>query len=650
MTNWVRWFALACWTLLGWANPNHAFAEPLHIHAAQWRQEMSQGYGPNPRVLKDMGESDSWQTVRLAHALPRKMLVSHPTSKEKIDEASIQTSTTLYKVNIPDQHRWGNGQRYLYIPRLKMDGQISIYADQQLIYQNDALIQWNGANIPKWLALDQNSSSKSLSEIIIRVVHPRGSGGGISSLWLGTHEEINWRYRLRSLLQNDLPLASSSAFLAIGVFGFFIWLKIREEKGYLMFFGIATASFIRTLHYHVGVTRLPITEEWFTWLTLNSLFWMIWIVNAFLNYLHERPSHLFNCVVTVIVVGVGFATGPWFAPWFNTYQISPLIYLLLVGIGLFGSIYGLRQSIITQTPGGKLLSIWGIMGMAFGCYDLLLQNNLTSIESLYLGPFTNIVAFLILMRIIFDRYMAAIHEVHAVNANLEVRLQKRENELEESHRQLRQIELQRQLIQERQRLMQDMHDGMGSSLRTALLAIEKGQLNAPALADILKDCIDDLKLTIDSMEPMDADLLLLLATFRYRIGTRLEAAGISLRWDVTSIPKVKGLTPQTTLHILRIFQEAFTNIIKHSGATQITVSTRKLEHHVSVIISDNGSGFAMDLRPTGDGRGLQNQKRRAEFIGATIDWQSGANGTQMSLTLPTEAPVDTDSNGAMPDM
>lgn len=647
MTDWYRWFALACWLLMGCTIPIHALAEPLHITSAQWRHEISLGYGPNPRVLTDVAGIEAWQTVRLAHALPRKMLANHPNGIDKASDLPTPTSITWYKVNIPEKHSWGNGQRYLYIPRLKMDGQITIYADKQLIYQNDSLIQWNGANLPKWLALDQNSSLKSLSEITIRVAHPRGSGGGISSLWIGTHEEINWRYRIRSLLQNELPFAFSSAFLAIGVFGFFIWLKLRDDKGYLMFFGISIASFIRTLHYHVGVTRLPISEEWFTWMTMNSLFWMIWIVNAFLNYLHERPSHHFNQVVTVIVVGVGLVTAPWAASWFNAYQISPLIYLLLVSVGFCGSIYGLKQSMITGSAGGKLLSSWGLMGMGFGCYDLLLQNNLTSIESFYLGPFSNIVAFLILMRIIFDRYMAAIHEVHVANANLHVRLKERERELDESHQQLRKIELQRQLSQERQRLMQDMHDGMGSSLRTALLAIEKGQLNAPALADILKDCIDDLKLTIDSMEPMDADLLLVLATFRYRIGSRLEVAGIALRWDVTSIPKVKGLTPQTTLHILRIFQEAFTNIIKHSGATLITVSTRKEKDHVSVTISDNGSGFTKVLRPTGDGRGINNQKRRAEFIGAIIDWKSGSTGTQMTLTLPIAPHISPDSAGSM---
>jgi signal transduction histidine kinase len=363
---------------------------------------------------------------------------------------------------------------------------------------------------------------------------------------------------------------------------------------------------------------------------------MVWIVHRFLNYLHDRPSRRLNFSISVIVIAVGILTSPVFSVWIDSYHLSPFFYIILIGIGFVASLHGWIQSALAHSQDGRLLAFWGLLGMAMGSYDLLLQNNVINIESIYLGPFTNIFAFLILMRIIYGRYMAAIDEVRAVNASLQERLDAREKELEKSHELLRQVEVQRQLSQERQRLMQDMHDGMGSNLRTALLAVEAGKLNPPAVADILKDCIDDLKLTIDSMEPMDADLLLLLAMFRFRFGTRLEAAGITLHWDVQPIPKVKNLTPQSTLHIFRIFQEAFANVIKHSGATQITVSTRVSSNHVSVIISDNGRGFSLNTGHVGDGRGLLNQKRRAEFIGATIDWITGPTGTQMTLLLPID--------------
>jgi signal transduction histidine kinase len=129
------------------------------------------------------------------------------------------------------------------------------------------------------------------------------------------------------------------------------------------------------------------------------------------------------------------------------------------------------------------------------------------------------------------------------------------------------------LSQERQRLMQDMHDGLGSSLVSALRVVEDGRLQDMQVAEVLKSCIDDLKLAIDSMEPVEADLLLLLATLRFRLGSRLESTGIILRWEISDVPALDWLDPRNALHILRILQEAFANILKHAQASEIRVTT-----------------------------------------------------------------------------
>lgn len=111
--------------------------------------------------------------------------------------------------------------------------------------------------------------------------------------------------------------------------------------------------------------------------------------------------------------------------------------------------------------------------------------------------------------------------------------------------------------------LSDMHDGLGSSLNSALRVVEHGRMSTDKVAEILKDCLDDLNLTIDSMESVDADLLLLLASLRYRLDPRLESTGITLHWDIQILPELDWIDPRNALHILRILQEAFTNIIKH---------------------------------------------------------------------------------------
>lgn len=213
-------------------------------------------------------------------------------------------------------------------------------------------------------------------------------------------------------------------------------------------------------------------------------------------------------------------------------------------------------------------------------------------------------------------------------------------ELSESNRLLREIEQRETLAKERKRLVQDMHDGLGSSLVSALRVVEHGRMDEAAVAEVLKGCIDDLKLAIDSMETAEPDLLLLLATLRFRLGPRLERTGIKLHWEVGAVPALRWLDPRNALHILRILQEALTNIIKHTEATNIRVATRVEDKHVVVTITDDGHGFDLDVAMKSGGKGFSNQMSRAEAIGAMVGWDSSPEGTCFSLRLPIELRTD----------
>ena len=323
-----------------------------------------------------------------------------------------------------------------------------------------------------------------------------------------------------------------------------------------------------------------------------------------------------------------------FSPWLDAYALSPIAYVILLILGATVASAGMFQFRRSWSRDALLLVAWAWMGMLLGGFDWLLQNNFANIESIYLGPHTNMSAFVIFMYIIFRRYLAADEGVRQANANLQACLRARETDLLKSHQRLREVKHHQTLSDERQRLMHDMHDGMGSSLITALLAVERGRPDALMVANVLNGCIDDLKLTIDSMEPMQADLLLLLATFRFRIGPRLESAGITLRWLAETVPALEWLDPRNALYILRILQEAFTNIIKHTHATEISLKTCGEADSVLITITDNGQGFAVEKGLKSKGKGLGNQIRRAKSIGAEIGGSSNELGTCLSLRLP----------------
>ena len=625
------WARLICLGVLCGAlwHSNVQADTPVHLTVADTQSVPGHGYATPPYEANAADLHGTWQTVTLPHTLKRQLLPGTDTAQAP----GPPTVVTWYRLQAPISTAPVSPQ-YLYIPRLKSDGKIAVYDNSRLVFQSHASLFWNGWNIPMWIALNRATDAGAPHVILIRIERPRDSGGGISSVWLGDSANMNWRYRLRYLLQSQLPYMSSAAFLAVGLFSLFVWFKLRSETEYLLFFYISVASFIRTLHFYVGESELAISDEWFSWLTINSLYWMVILVHFFLNYLHHRPLPWLNQTVGAITIGIGVITLPAFSAVINAYALSPIAYMALLVMGTLVAVVGFYQSKRVNSNDGLLLSVWAIVGMLFGGYDWLLQNNYVDIESLYLGPYSNIGAFLIFMHIIFRRYVAANNEVKQVNANLQMRLQAREDELIQSHKRLREIAHRQTLSDERQRLMQDMHDGMGSSLRTALLAIERGKIDAPMVAEVLKDCIDDLKLAIDSMEPVQADLLLLLATLRFRLGPRLESAGITLSWEIDNVPALNWLNPRNALHILRILQEAFTNIIKHTQASKIRVVTSVSDSCVLVMIIDNGQGFSLEQGLSSAGKGLGNQIRRAESIGAEIRWHSDDAGTNLTLSLP----------------
>src|SRR5260370_31281081 len=101
-------------------------------------------------------------------------------------------------------------------------------------------------------------------------------------------------------------------------------------------------------------------------------------------------------------------------------------------------------------------------------------------------------------------------------------------------------------------IMGDMHEWVGRQLISSISLAERGALPANEFAELLRRCVDELRLVIDSLKPLADDLNLVLANFRYHFETRLAAAGLSLEWAVGDLPRRPGLTPDVILQVMRI--------------------------------------------------------------------------------------------------
>jgi len=232
-----------------------------------------------------------------------------------------------------------------------------------------------------------------------------------------------------------------------------------------------------------------------------------------------------------------------------------------------------------------------------------------------------------------EHFIDVLREAEIARAELETRVREREQLLKRNFERLRESERIKAEGQERQRIMQDMHDGLGSQLMSSLMLVERGALSNEQVAQILRESIDDMRLAIDALAAEETDLGSALGNLRYRIEPRLRAAGIELAWDARNLPEEIGLHPDAVLPILRIVQEALNNALKHSGArvARVTFDTSRVgdAQYLDIRIADNGRG--MSTEGVG-GRGLLNMRNRAQRIGAQLNIVSApGSGTVVHL-------------------
>ncbi|MFO0694285.1 MAG: hypothetical protein U0230_12060 [Polyangiales bacterium] len=190
---------------------------------------------------------------------------------------------------------------------------------------------------------------------------------------------------------------------------------------------------------------------------------------------------------------------------------------------------------------------------------------------------------------------------------------------------------------ERQRILDDMHDGLGSQLLGLLVEARAGSLDESRLEAGLEGCIDELRLIVDSLDPLQESLEAALAALRARLASRCEALGIELAWDVDSASAAL-FQPADGLQVLRALMEMVTNALRHAKTPRIDVrlaprgSDRSGRTRIAISVRDYGVGFASgEVRP---GRGMKSLRMRARKLGGELRVEAADPGTTVTLELP----------------
>lgn len=522
----------------------------------------------------------------------------------------------------------------IFIDHVQQD--ISIWVNRTRLRLDQYGSHLKGARIwskPVFAYIPESAlNPEGLNRITIRITSDVRMFGTLGRLFAGPESELRsawyWRYTLR----NNLTAINTLGLLFLGLFVLIIAINRRSEHIYLMFsLACLTWSLHNFPHLYDPPKFLP-NKIWdiTSYLTLG---WMV-ILLVLYDHRHINFSHA-RLEKFMLYFGVLAAIPLFILPleWMHLYGIF-FWYLGIVTFGGYAMIFLILKYAETGNRETLLVIIGGIAIFGLGFHDYLVNTDIIPRRQGFLIQYSGIPAMMIFSWFILHRFLNALKGYEKLTQELEKRVREKELELQENYKQLHSLEKQRILSDERERIMQDMHDGVGGQLVTTLIKLEKN-IPSEEVADDIRDCLTDLRLVIDSLDPSADSLPVMLAMVRNRLSNKLQSAGINLVWRASATSTPADFGPGKSLHVMRIVQEAITNAIKHSGSRNITFTSSEMSNEfVSIAVSDEG-GWKTAIE-TG-GKGVINMKKRAAILGADLDITRSETGTVVSLRIPLKA-------------
>jgi two-component system nitrate/nitrite sensor histidine kinase NarX len=214
--------------------------------------------------------------------------------------------------------------------------------------------------------------------------------------------------------------------------------------------------------------------------------------------------------------------------------------------------------------------------------------------------------------------------------------------------QMREGARQRAVLNERTRIAREMHDSLAQvlgavhlrlrALGATFASLPQDQVaeEVDALAEVCAESYRDVREAIlglrDSHQHAERSLEDNLGAYLTKYSTQCGIAATL----TNEVGHEVTLSPRAEVHIIRVVQEALTNVRKHADATSVTVSISGTDATTSFAIEDDGIGFDHATTVSSqDGYGLFTMRDRAALLGGTVDIDSVVGrGTRVTVTVP----------------
>ncbi|MEA3374633.1 MAG: GAF domain-containing sensor histidine kinase [Chloroflexota bacterium] len=205
------------------------------------------------------------------------------------------------------------------------------------------------------------------------------------------------------------------------------------------------------------------------------------------------------------------------------------------------------------------------------------------------------------------------------------------------------------IVEERDRLAREMHDNVAQALSTLQLKAsqaaaylahgrtQEAKGNLDELEDMISEAHTDVREAIFDMRTIVSPADGLLPTLQDYLDAYRTHYGVDVQMSVQDGLEL-GLARDAEFQVLRIIQEALTNVRKHADAGRATIDIRLEDSHVRISVSDEGRGFdpVHVMGQAGRHMGLQVMRERADSIGGTLKIESHpGQGSHIILSVPS---------------
>ena len=569
-----------------------------------------------------------------------------------------------YRFELPDGALRAE-QSSLYIPRAGNALRVQVNGQSLLalgVGPDDGVLS-DTSRTPIWLPLPPALLRPSGNRMEIELIGQPRRDAGLSTVWVGPLAELEPLYRARLDHEVRGAWVVSASATVMGVLA--LLLALRARSFVYACFGAGSLLWAWRMTGPPGGGA----DAWGALglvLYHASYAWFVVLMSLYALAAVGRDGPVVRRVLGAwAAVALGLAAALW------VYNAPGLRTLLLAGT--LGNVLWLFAALAATaarsraTPARLLAAAAGI-SVAVGARDFVVFRVFQDYGALTWSRYTILMLLAVLAWLLVDEFARSAAALRSLNAELRDRVALKEQELTAAFAQSREQERRQAALAERDRILREMHDGLGGRLVAALALTAQAMRQSPPgdagaerpgadetlheLKLALDDCLIELRLALDSLEADRRPLIEALAELRFRVEPSLRAAGVRLVWQVDEAASDIELSAGDTLHVLRIVREALTNVLKHAQATVVWLTLAPCAGGgLRLQVLDNGLQRStvqeqppLPLFVPGSaahgGRGLANMQRRAEALGATLDSGPQPEGWGVTLNLASPGAAD----------